>query len=409
MGFGMFQATTSPIAIDFGTSSVKMLQVAEGERPELVGAAELAVPDAIRGDLQKQLDYLAEFLPGVIAQAGFRGKRAVIAIPSARTFIQHMLLTVPDETSIDSVLKTELQVRMGASPDSVVVRHQDLGDVNRNGQARREVICFAMARDTVMRYVSLLKRFKLAVVGVHTETHAIVHAFDHVHRRDDDHQLTTLYVDLGHAGTKIAIAHGRDVRFARYVAIGGRHLDQAVAEAMECELEAARAHRIAAGEAAGRTSTAGDGPQGQAILEAARAAHAAASDKSAPAPAVAVDDRRLGDAPPALARSIAAGPPVSGVTAEIATILGDELAMCLRYHQTTHCDRPMDRAVFVGGESRLLDLCRSIVGTLGCHALLGDPLSRIGRNEAAIIGFDAEQPQPGWTVACGLCNAPTDL
>ena len=64
MGFSMFGAQSSPIAIDFGTSSVKLLQLSLGDRPTVVAAAELAIPDAIRQDKQARLDFYARKLPG---------------------------------------------------------------------------------------------------------------------------------------------------------------------------------------------------------------------------------------------------------------------------------------------------------------------------------------------------------
>ena len=44
MGFSMFRAQSSPIAIDFGTSSVELLQqLSFGDRPTVVAAAELPI------------------------------------------------------------------------------------------------------------------------------------------------------------------------------------------------------------------------------------------------------------------------------------------------------------------------------------------------------------------------------
>ena len=53
--------------------------------------------------------------------------------------------------------------------------------------------CFAIARETVMRYVDLLKKCKLDVVGVHTETMAMVHAFDHLNHRKSEENIVTMW------------------------------------------------------------------------------------------------------------------------------------------------------------------------------------------------------------------------
>ena len=165
-------------------------------------AAELKVPDAARTDEAQRAAFLSEFLPGFITQSKCKGKRAVIGIPSARTFIQHMSLSPVDGMSTEELIKSELNAQTGVAPAGIVVRHIDVGSFSRDGGNKNEVICLAMSRDTVMQYIDLLKRLKISVVGVHTEPQAMAHAFDHLYRRDGDELTTTLYVDCGWAARR---------------------------------------------------------------------------------------------------------------------------------------------------------------------------------------------------------------
>ena len=64
-----------PIAIDFGTGSLKILQVAAGEPPVLVAAACLDTPDELMTDQKKRLEFQLEGLPRLIKRGGFKGKR----------------------------------------------------------------------------------------------------------------------------------------------------------------------------------------------------------------------------------------------------------------------------------------------------------------------------------------------
>ena len=84
--------------------------------------------------------------------------------------------------------------------------------------------------------------------------------------------------------------------------------------------------------------------------------------------------------------------------------------MCLRYHRVLFPDRRLDRAIFLGGESKQMWLCQHIVRQLRVPAQLGDPLARLTQDKSVKIpGISIDEPQPGWSVACGLCRAPTDL
>ena len=196
----------------------------------------------------------------------------------------------------------------------------------------------------------------------------MVRSFDHLARRDADRAVTTLFADLGWSGTRVAIAHGTQVVFARYIQMGGRHFDQLIASSLRCNLAAARGHRlaldrppaaagVAKGDAEARPSAAA-GPQ----VDAARQLTAAETA------ATAQTERRAGAAPRefvhAIAPSDATPPPASVDLTELLDTITDELSMCLRYHRGLFPERPIDRTIFLGGEARQIWLCQHVVKAL---------------------------------------------
>ena len=401
MAFSVFQAQFSPIAIDFGTSSIKLLQLSLGERPAIAAAAELPIPDAIRGDQDKLMSYYAEYLPGLIAEGRFRGKRAMIALPSSRTFIQHMHCPPVDGTNRLDLIKAQLQVKIGTSPDGLVIRYRDIAEPQGSGAPpRHEVICLAIVRDLVMQYVDMLRKQKLNVVGVHPETLALTNAFSHLIQDDTDRALSTMFVDMGWAGMQVAICRGEHLVFARYVPIGGRHFDQRMAAELHCDAMTARGQRIAMGEQARRTAQA---PRVRAdVLE--TALLTAATD----AWSTAHGSNRA--APGAGTTGSASLITTRVDLTELIDTLSDELAGCMRYHASVFPDHEVNRIIFVGGEARQLWLGRAIAESLGIAAFMGDPLQRMNNEVGGPTpGVDLREPQPGWTVASGLCTAPTDL
>ena len=369
MGFSsMFSAQTSPITIDFGSSAVKLMQAASGDPPTLLAAVGLRIPDELRNEPQLRCDYLEKQLPRMLRKGGFRGRRVICSIPSADTLIQHMQIATADGIDEAETVKMQLSGQRGMSGRGIVVRTYHVTEVHRDGEALSEVICFAISREAVMRYVDLLQNCKLETVGVHSEIIGMVRAFDYMQPKPDQSSTCTLYVDIGCVTTNVAITHDAHLVFARCIQIGGTHLDERLAKRLGCDIATARAQRIS-----------------EQVL-------ASGQDAAQPGGAVAT----------------AAAPDEELV--EVAGSIADELSMCIRYHQSLFSGQRINRIIFLGGEARNIPLCQHIARELQLPAQLGDPLARFEHKRTLRTpGLALGQPQPGWAVVCGLGNAPTDL
>lgn len=422
---GLKGLSPPPLAIDFGTSGLKILQIAAGEPPSLVAAACLDTPDDLMGDPEKRLSFQIEALPKLIRSAGFKSKRAVCAIPAGQTLCKHMQFQKSEGVSIGALVRMALPMQLGCDASALVFRHVEVGEVGRaadgagGGAPKTEVICMAVARDLVDRLMGAIKAARLAPVGMHCEYLATLKAFDSITRRAQDTSQATLYLDIGAGTTKVMIAHGRDLVFARGIEHGGLQLDEAVAHQLHASLREGRRSRLAMTELARAPALA---PQqrprdesggGMALLAAAMKKDGA---DEAPVAALALATDRRAERPPGEV-GIVPGPgalgefvgPQADLT-EPLEILTDEIAMCLRYHESLFPDRRVDRALFIGGEARHRGLCQHIAKTLRLAAQIADPLARVARTgKEPSLGVDLRGSQPGWAVALGLSLSPTDL
>ncbi len=424
MALSMFSSLASPIVADFGSSSLKLLQVSTGDKPVVIAAAEIVIPDDIRGQtMERRFEFLAKELPRVLAEGGFKGKRVVCSPSSGQMLVQHMQVAAADAPI--EMIKAQLQQQLNIDTSGVVVRSVKIADAP-NGQGKLEHIAFAIARDDVMRYVELFKRVKMQVIAVHNEVQALLYAFDHINRREGDVDVATLYVDLGWGSTKVAIGHGPRLVFAKCIALGGRHFDTVVAQAMKCDVATARQRRLTEDLLPVRQTPAMSQQQkqlrdkqdaeqgGLAMLRAgqAQAEMDARLESIAQTTSTSTEERRTGQVAPALGSSIpdARGPVRMDVDfTEQLESLADELSMCTRYHAACFGGRTIDRVVFLGGEARQIGLCQYLAEALGLSAKSGDPLARLlGPNCPAGLP-DPDQSHPAWAVACGLCAAPVDL
>jgi len=400
-----------PIGIDFGCSALKLMQIQGNDPAGLVAAGCLPTPDDLIHDHAKRLAFQMEALPKLVKACGFKTKRAVCAIPSSQSYVRHMQFSVEAGVSLSQLVKSALGQQIGCDPENLVFRHIVVGQIGRTNKT--EVICMAASRELVGKLMGALKTAKLEPVGMHMEATAAIRPFDAITRRDEDGNLTSLYLDMGAGTTNLMIAHGRNLVFTKNLPIGGRDLDATVASQLKISIGDARAERLKLVEFVRANPAQAEvkpAESGMAMLAAAmRKAGHSGTDTAV------LDDRRQGMTAPGLTEDLAKharvefnGPRVD-LTDAIES-LTDEIAGCLRYHESVFPDRRVNRAIFMGGESRHLGLAQHIARTLRLPAQVADPMASVSRTgKETTSGVDFRLPQPGWAMALGLCLSPTDL
>ena len=382
------------IGVDFGVATLKILQVHWGEPPSLISAAALETPLELMGEDVKRLEFQLEALPKLIKQGRFAGRRVVCSIPAAQTWCKHLQLQKVDGVTIGDMVMSAASSQIGCDPSALVYRHLEVEGA-ACGAGRTEVICMATPREFVRRVVSGLKDAKLEPVGMHSEFSATVRCFESVNRREADMAKTTLYLDVGGGGTKIMIAHGPTLVFARTADVGGRQFDEMIVRQTKWDLREAHATRMTTEDLCpSRSKT-----------------QAPAPGSPMPGMAILAAGMRSAGAEPAVAAAPVAAPtvPQPDLTEPI-EMLTDEVQLSLRYHESLFPGRKVERVIFLGGESKSRWLCQCIARTLKLPAQLADPLARVARSgQEPCVGIDLRQPQPGWAVALGLALSPTDL
>ncbi len=391
-GGGLLNASVSPVAIDFGTGCLRALQIAPGDTPTLMAAACLETPPELLSDPVARLNWQLEALPTLLKNKGFKGRRAVCSIPASQTLCRHLRLQKTDGVSMSALVRSALPVQLGVDPNTVVFRHVEAGDSTKNA-GKIEAICFVTSRDLVDRLMRAVRGAKLEPVGIHNEFAAVASAFEPVAIASSD-KSTTLYLDIGAGLTNLIITRAGKLAFAKSIEIGGRHLDATIGRQLKLDAREATRHRMAleyltAAEARAASAGAAPEPAGTGLMP-------------APGGTAVMTAPRVQAAKPGIV-------PVADLT-ESLEILTDEASMCLRYYGSIFPGEKVDRLVFVGGLARQTPICRHVARALKLPAQLGDPLARVARTgKEPLNGVDLSGPQPGWTVALGLCLSPTDL
>ena len=356
MALKIIRGKNLPIGVDLGTSTVKMVQLRQtGEEYKLLAASSEAIPRLPQTDLTQRLDFLSGAIRTAIKTGAFVGRQCVLSIPSEATFVHHIKVPNVPAGGFHAALLHELQGKLPYPIEEGVVRHLVAGKVGgEGGDAKQEVIVISASRALIEAYLAMSRRASLDVLGINVEPCAIIECFARLFSRASDAERTILFIDMGAASTQVVFSHGEKLVFARNLSTGGDDLDSAVAEGVDIPLEQARDLRR------DLSKHSKDGLAENELYD-------------------------LLDAP------------LNG--------MAGELVKCLRYYESVFRNRPVERAIFLGGQAHDKRLCQLLAKRLNLPAQIGDPLVRVGRprETGPSIPLDQREPQPDWAVAVGLC------
>src|SRR5262245_15148215 len=96
-----FVPKANPIGVDFGSDCLRMAQVHKVDKEfRLLAAASTDVPAAVRHDPAARWRFFIKTTRDLLAQAKFRGRDAVLALPASSMFIQHLRVAKMDEQQL---------------------------------------------------------------------------------------------------------------------------------------------------------------------------------------------------------------------------------------------------------------------------------------------------------------------
>lgn len=393
MAFGMNKSRLTPIAIDFGVDTVKILQISSGDNIQLIGAGGLVVPETARKDNAARYTFLADAVKELIQQQPYKGKRVMCAIPAFQTFFKIFELQCGENDNIDQQVNLHLQTVMAKDPSRMVIRNHRVGSVIRDGVTHQRVICMAASKAVVMRYLEIAAAAKLEVVGMHSEPVCIARCFSELYnRRKADKNEARCFVDIGAASTKLIIIRDEEIMLARTIDVSGDELTRQHASDHKMDFTEARLARLR--EAANPLAA---NPFGVGAAAEAEAAVSVIDDE----PAVGDDPRTTG----LVARREA--PTGRG---EVFEKLIDGIRMTVRYHDAVCPEAAVKRVVLLGGEAQHKAVAESIAHAFGIPTFIGDPMARVMRTPGLEpLNLDVNQPQPGWAVPLGLSLSDANL
>jgi type IV pilus assembly protein PilM len=334
-----------PIGVDLGSRAVKLIQF-NNDRTQLLAAARVDLPAGRKTSIEEHDAQLVDALRQARESEDFRGREVVIGLGARELYLQNIRIAKGAQEETDKLVLQETAGRLPFAAAEAEVRYLEADDVRQGEVVKRELIVVASHRPVIEHAIAIVERAGLRPVAIDIEPAALVRCYARQFRRDQDRQQRLLLVHVGASNTAAIICRGDEPLFLKYIDVGGKQLDEAVARHLKMNLNEAAHLRRHNG------------------------------------------DRRTELQDPEVARSVAEA------LRPVLDRLTSELALCLRYHSVTFRGQPIARMVLGGGEASAA-LAELLQARLELRCELGEPLRSY---EPCVASGRKSQ----WDVAAGL-------
>lgn len=357
---GLFQSAT-PIGLDLGSQSIKMVQLArQGEVFTVQAAASALLPSDLATQGGARIAALAPLIRQLHKQGRFRGRQVVTCLPVHQMHLKSLRLPRMPREELNAAVQWEANDRLKLSPQQDRVQFYHAGEVRQGEELREEVILMAASSQIVSQQMELLEQAGLVPLAIDAAPSALQRSLSLLPSVSPD--ATQFILDVGHLTSKALIVRQGQVLFFKVLEIGGQRFDQALAQKMNLpESEAAEMRRR-------------DCRQG----------HETAEHEL-------IGQNRRENMERAIHESLR----------PILLDLAREVGLCLRYYSVTFRGQRPEQVLLTGGQAQDRHLHKALLEDAGLQVQPADPLPTCGLT-ANVRQHLSACPPSAWSLAMGL-------
>lgn len=362
------QRGVTPIGLDIGSSSIKMVQLSTGGNLSVVASGQYALPEDVLPNDESYRSVVIEGIGKLFESSPFKGRQVVATVPNR--ILQYKNVRMPQMPPAEQAeaVQWEAVERFQLDDKPATVQYLNAGEVRHGQDVKDEVILMAAMQQAIDDHTRMLVDAGLDLIALEPMPIAVARSFARLLRREADQNEVRVCVEIGRSGSNVIILRGSRVMFFKPVDIGGTQINNAVAEHLDLSVADAAELRRKLAEA-GEDET----PDTEQLFGSTRRENVRRAVFEAVRPII-------GD-------------------------LANEVGLCLRYYSVTFRGQRPNQVLLTGGESHDPTFQTLMGDQLEADVQLFDPLDGIdlSSNQVAI---ERRGRRTEWTVAAGLAFRP---
>lgn len=360
--FDIFKIKTSPIGLDIGCNSIKMLQLeSNGEKTSVLSADEAQLAFEIVDDQQAARQATITAIKEMLARGRFQKRKVVTCLPSSKLIIKSLRLDTFNEDEIEKTIKSGAIERFGLKTDTHEIRFFSAGNIHQGSDVKNEVIILAISKESLREHIEMLEEAGVTPISIDTVPCALFRSLQRTLRRNDDKEKANVFVDVGSSYTTVIIGRAGEIIFAKQIDIAGEQINRQVASRLGIGID-------------------------EAVHLRSKLRNKDETDEIEPAMRQIVLDS------------------MHSVIDELAK----EISLCFRYYSVTFRGQRPEQVVFAGGEAYEQTLIDALNRHLGIQIEITEPLRGF---DISSVEFPADKKEMfcEWAIVTGLCLKGMDM
>ncbi len=230
----------SPIALDIGTDSVKMLQIQwVGSQTSAFACGRWSFPSETELAPQRRRELTVTAVKELLRTGGFHGRRCITALSCEDLGIKNIRIPAMPDHELAQAVMWEAVERLDFQTGQDHLNFLRAGQVRTGTETREEVIMLTASQKVVEDHIEMIDEMGLKPENIDAEPLALFRGFERFLRRRADENAVSVVVDIGLGSTRVVIARGRHIVFIKKIDIGGRKLSEAVAKQLNLSFKEA--------------------------------------------------------------------------------------------------------------------------------------------------------------------------
>ena len=221
----LFKKTESLLAIDIGSTSIKIVELnLKGERPQLVNLAVASIaPGTVSNHTVQKPELVAEQIGALLEANNIDELRVITALPGPSVFTKRIKMPRSSPSELEAAIQLEAG---GFIPHNIDAVKLDFQVLKAFGKNQLEVLVAAVKNEIIDSFVDSIALAGLEAAIVDVDYFALQNIFESAY--PELISKTTALINVGQRHTSICICKDKESLFTGDISAGGRALDDAL-------------------------------------------------------------------------------------------------------------------------------------------------------------------------------------